>query len=190
MWIFITCALTTTPQMLPLGYMCAWCVLVCVCVSVCVRVCVCVWEREREWERKEKNVDVCVCTRTRVFVLTGFKCSFLSGIWLGETLEKAEKSRTRTYGPPSAFQLAAEGEIQDALKNGSKREKQESLNNVTEPSNGFKPVYKMWKKVITVLFVFLEKKSIKNQIGKSCVDRKDCSKPSHWRTLPDNSQSF
>lgn len=35
------------------------------------------------------------------------------------------------------------------------------------------------KKVITILFVFLEKKSIKNQIGKSCVDRKDCSKPSH-----------
>lgn len=54
------------------------------------------------------------CRCVYVFVFTGFKCSFFCrGMWLGETLEKAEKSRTRTYGPPPAFQPDEEGEIQE-----------------------------------------------------------------------------
>jgi len=70
-------------------------------------------------------VKVCVC----VCVFTGFKCSFLSGVWLGETLEKkkAEKSRTRTYGPPP---VTEEGEIQEPLeKNGSKRKRAREFKN-------------------------------------------------------------
>jgi len=47
---------------------------------------------------------------------------FCQGVWLGETLEKkkAEKSRTRTYGPPS---VTKEGEIQEPLEKKWEQEK-------------------------------------------------------------------
>lgn len=77
---------------------------------------------------------------------------------MGETVEKAEKSRTRTYGPPSTFQLSKEENIQELLskkKNGSKQSKQESLKNnkkktttmttLTQLDDRFKPVHRMLK---------------------------------------------
>lgn len=90
-------------------------------------------------------------------------------MWLGETLRKAEKSRTRTYGPPSACVPANRGgrNPRTCEKMGANKEKQESLKTtLTQLSNRLKPVYKMLKKGDDDTFVLLEKKSIKNQNGK------------------------
>ena len=63
---------------------------------------------------------------------------------------------------PSEFHRTGDGEIQEPLKNGSNKEKQESLNTtVTQPSNRWKPVHKDVK--ITILFcIFGEKKHKKS----------------------------
>lgn len=87
-----------------------------------------------------------------------------------EEKKKAEKSGTRTYGPSIwVFQQSMDGEFQKKttffLKMGAKPERQESLDTtVTQLDDRFKPVH---TKVNTVVFVFLEKNSLKNLNGKS-----------------------
>lgn len=120
-------------------------------------------------------LGVCVCVSERanagVFVFTGFKCSFLSGDVVGWNFKrkKAEKSRTRTYGPPSVFQLTEERERSENLwKNGSRKSKAREFKKttLTQLSNRFKPVHKMLKKGDDT-FVFLEKNALKIRMGQA-----------------------
>lgn len=72
-----------------------------------------------------------VCVRVSVCVHWFQMLFFCQKVRLGETLKKkkAEKSRTRTYGPPPLLRLSEEADIEELFrkKNGSNKEKQESL---------------------------------------------------------------
>lgn len=89
--------------MLPIGYMCALCF--CLCVKVTV------------------NADVCMCLCSLVLNVHFCQAMF----WM--ILKKAEKSRTRTYGPLSVFQLTKEGEFQEPLKKWEQKSKAREFKN-------------------------------------------------------------
>lgn len=82
--------------------------------------------------------------------------------WGWSKLKKAEKSRTRTYGPPFVFQLTKEGEIQEPFKKMEAKGKSKRVlkTTVTKLSNKFRPVHNTLKLAITILLYFWRKKSI------------------------------